>query len=351
VLKHKLKMTLKRHVARYGLSTGAWRAANALSRKGRITLLTLHCVGYPEGTDYLPSYMKLHEKAFDDLLGRLAAAFDVISLHEALDRLAGGARGRNAVVVTLDDGYRDNYTHALPILKKHGVPATVFLETAAVDRRSLSWIQKFFFVDKQRGSEYIAHEYAHRTKDPHVASKLSSAAFTSDNVEYALKKILKYEVDATERESIFDDLFKALGGEDPALLDGAYLNWDEVRAMAEEGVTIGCHTMNHPILSTLTKEEARLEIREAKRLIEEKCGFEVDTFAYPWGRSWDFNDDTIEVLKEEGFVCGLAMDETSTIPGTHDAYRLSRFPLPEQLDLADLLAQASGLYAWFGGCF
>ncbi|MFH1998141.1 MAG: hypothetical protein ABIK28_00605, partial [Planctomycetota bacterium] len=85
--KHKLKVSLKKAAAQAGYTTGLWRVANRFSRKGRITVLTLHCVGSPDATEFLPSYMKLSEAFFDRLLSYLARYFDVIHLEEALARL------------------------------------------------------------------------------------------------------------------------------------------------------------------------------------------------------------------------------------------------------------------------
>jgi peptidoglycan/xylan/chitin deacetylase (PgdA/CDA1 family) len=332
-----------------GFATGAWRLANRCCRRGRITILTLHCVGFPEGTGHLPPYMKLAEADFDALLGRLRRSFEMISLKEAVRRLDAREGGANAVVITLDDGYLDNRTHALPILERHQVPATIFLEAGALDRRGMSWIHKFFFVDRQKGSGFFAAEYARRTEDAALARRITQAASFEGNVEYAIKKVLKYEADRVERDRISHDIFESLGGNEEKILEGAYLSWDDVKSMADRGVSFGCHTMSHPILSTLTKEEARLEILEARKLIESKGGVEVDTFAYPWGRGWDFNEETVQVLKEEGFVCGLAMDERSALPDRHDLYNLSRYPLAEGLSTADILAEASGLHGLFFG--
>lgn len=354
MLKHKLKMGLKNTVARGGYATGLWRFANRVSRKGRITILTLHCVGSPSGTEFLPTYMKLSEELFDRLLSDLARGFDVIPLDEALARLADPSQcdRKNAVVITLDDGYKDNLTHALPILKKYNMPATVFLEAGAVDRQSLTWIHKFFYLRRYKGPAHIADEYMRGTSDEKRAEKLREArAGPKEQLEYQIKRLLKYDIDHEERERIFENAFVEAGGDAQKLLDEAYLTWDEVSTMAEQGISFGCHTMNHPILSTLSKEDARQEIVGARTLIKEKTGIDAHTFAYPWGRNWDFNDETIDVLKEEGFSCGLVMDNSSLFPGKCDFFRLGRYPILSELNIEDVFAQCSGIYDWFGSKF
>ena len=214
--KHRVKMGLRAGISRWGFRTGLWRLANRRGRSGRITILTLHCVGHPEATDYLPGYMKLAERDFDDLLAFLVRHFEVIDLAEAVRRLGRGEGGRNAVVLTLDDGYRDNYTHAYPLLRKHGVPATIFLEGAAVDRRGLSWINKYFFVDHVKDPAHLATRFAERLKTPGIAEKLARAVSGGGNVEYAVKRILKYEADEAERDRIMDALFREAGATRPA---------------------------------------------------------------------------------------------------------------------------------------
>jgi len=348
MLKHRLKIGLRRAVAKFGYAFGAWKLANK-NGCSRVTILTLHCVGFPEGTDYLPSYMKLSEDDFDSLLDRLAISFEMVDLNEALRRLSSKEKNANSIVITLDDGYKDNYTYAYPILKKRGIPFTVFLEAGAVNRTHLSWINKYFFIDKARGSSYFAGRYAQKCGDKALSMKLAEVVSAEGNVEYGVKKIIKYDVDSVERDRITDEIFKEAGGNEQKILDGAYLSWDEVKKMAKNGVSFGCHTVTHPILSRLTKEEARKEIVDSTKLIKENAGVDVESFAFPWGRAWDYNKETIEILKEEGFSCGLAMDETSAVPGSCDRFNLSRYPLAEGFSIADILAEASGLYGLFGG--
>ncbi|MFH2001549.1 MAG: polysaccharide deacetylase family protein, partial [Planctomycetota bacterium] len=246
-------------------------------------------------------------------------------------------------------GYKDNMTHALPLLRKYGLPATIFLEAEAVDRRGLTWIHKFFFLRRYKGSRHIASEYIRMTQDAKLAQQLRAAlSGPEESLEYTVKRLLKYDADAGDRGRLFDTMFRAAGGNEQELLDNAYLSWDDVRAMAGQGISFGCHTLSHPILSSLTRDEARHEISGARRLIREKAGIDAGTFAYPWGRVWDFTSETVELLKEEGFLCAMIMDDASLFPGCCDFFRLSRYPVLSDLNLADILAQASGLYGWFG---
>lgn len=343
-MKHRIKTVLRNLAARGGTALGLWRLVNRALRCGRITILALHCVGRPPETAYMPDYMKIPEEALDRLLGRLRGAFDIIDLPEALRRLEGGGRDRNALVLTLDDGYKDNRTRGLPLLARHGVPAVVFPEVGAVDRQGLGWIHKFFFVNHAKGIDAFAAEYARRTGDPAVSRRLAGAAARGGNLEYVVKRILKYEVDPVERDRIAHELFVAAGGDEEAILEAVYLDWKDVADLAGEGVTFGCHTVTHPILSALDRAEAKIEITEARRLLRARAGIETDLFAYPWGRAWDFNVETVTVLQEEGFRCGLTAEGRSVVPGRCDLFSLSRVPLATGFSSAALLAEATGIY-------
>ena len=344
MLKHRIKTTLRKTAAGGGSALGLWRVFNTLFRGSRITILALHCVGHPEATAFLPPYMKVSEDELDRLLARLRSSFEFISLPEALTRLEEGARTRNAMVITLDDGYKDNRTCAVPVLARHKVPATVFPEAGALERRALGWIHKFFFVNHVKGCAFFAREYARRTADRNAARRLEGAEARAGNLEYVMKRILKYEADPVERERITDALFTGAGGDEEAILEALYLDWKDVSDLAEEGITFGCHTVTHPILSSLSRAEARLEITEARRLMRTRAGVDTDLFAYPWGRSWDFNDETVDLLRGEGFRCGLTAEGRSVTPGRWDPFRLSRYPLAGGFPLPDLLAEASGVF-------
>ena len=91
------------------------------------------------------------------------------------------------------------------------------------------------------------------------------------------------------------------------------LTWDHVRIMHENDISFGSHTVTHPILSRVPISRARTELCISKRVIEEKLGCPVKTFAYPNGKEEDFNETTKLLLKEAGYICAL-----TTIFGTNE---------------------------------
>lgn len=175
--------------------------------------------------------------------------------------------------ITFDDGYRNNFLHAFPILRAGGVPATFFLTGDFVDKKIPLWTDRLEFVLRRE--------------------KVS--------VDQKIRARLK-NYSSAERQKFLDQLENKAGAKLELTPDSPYapLSWPEIQTMAEAGMTFGAHTMSHPILSRLSREEQRRELTEAKKLIERKLGA-CPHFAYPNGQTGDWNQDTLELLRELGW--------------------------------------------------
>jgi peptidoglycan/xylan/chitin deacetylase (PgdA/CDA1 family) len=229
--------------------------------------------------------------------------FSVLPLAE----LAALARARelppNAVSVTFDDGYRDNFTHAFPVLVELGLRATIFLVTDAVDKNALIWHDRVF-------------DALHRTRERTLSFDGASLALeTPADRQRALARVLGVLRSSTpsDRDRSIESLIADLQVGPPP--DGAWdkLRWDEVRRMAAGGIDFGAHTLDHPILKHVDVDEARRQIRGSKERIEHELGAPVTTFAYPNGRAIDFDESTRRILEEEGFSCAV-----TTVGGAND---------------------------------
>jgi peptidoglycan/xylan/chitin deacetylase (PgdA/CDA1 family) len=91
------------------------------------------------------------------------------------------------------------------------------------------------------------------------------------------------------------------------------LSWDEIRTMQQHNISFGSHTVTHPILSKISAEEIRTELQCSKETIEKQLGVPIRTFAYPVGRTEDFNGEVKTMLQEAGYVCAV-----TTIPGPNE---------------------------------
>jgi len=343
-MKHRIKKLLRKVVAVFAHHTrlrGLFR-----SSRGGAPVLMFHNVGYPEATDYLPDHMKIAEDKLERLLGLLASAgYETITMTQLVDRLEAGENPRNQVVLTFDDGYRDNHELLLPILQRCGATATVFVQTGPM-KGVLNWLHHYFWVLHRVGPQKLASLIADQLTRPHLRTDLTDLPDGDEQAEYAMKQLLKYEVGIDERDRILERIFLDLGGNDAELAKAVYLSPDECRALDECGVEIGAHTENHLILSSLDATRQRLEIEGSLRTLESWLGHGVPAFAYPYGRSWDYNDETLKILEELDFrsaitaMPGLNGPETSRL-------ELRRIAVNQESPLAEVMCEVDGVFDWF----
>lgn len=283
-------------------------AVLALTAPTRFLVLTYHRVN-DEGH---PFFGGVPLGLFRRQMETVWRLFSVLPLEELVRRSREGPVPRNGLAITFDDGYRDNFANAFPILRDLDLPATIFLVPDAIDADPLLWHDRVF--DAFHRSAEDALEFEGR-KLP-----LATLAERKRSLRVVLSRL------RSSNPEIRDAFIESVLGEldlkpDP---DGfAKLTWDQVRSMGRAGISFGAHTLDHPILSRVSPGEARRQVSESKRRIEAELGVEVTAFAYPNGSASDFDAGTEKIVEEEGF--GFAL---TTVPGANDArtppFRLHR---------------------------
>jgi len=346
-LKHGLKKGLRRTlVGLNGLGLG-WLLRRLGFAKGAGIVMT-HCVGYVPETDYLPPDMKTSTEKIEAMLKALSRrGMRCVTVREVVEALDRGEDAKDLLAFTMDDGYRDNFTEAMPLLKRYGASGTVFVESRAVDERSVSWMHRYFLVCRVKDERWFAEEYARRTRDEPTKEKLLAAleGGSSHGALYDLKRVLKYDADREDRERTSREILEAAGRSEDEL-SRAYLEWAEIEEMDEAGIEFGAHTIHHEILSRLDEDEKRREIAESTRILREHVKAPVTTFAYPFGRPWDYDDGCFEILREVGYRCSCAAIDGTNDPET-DRWQLRRLPLNDDIPLADILAEIDGTLPLF----
>ncbi len=332
-IRHQLKRALRELYARCLYHSGAHALLDRLMPR-RLLVLAGHCVASAANAPLGPN-MRIGAAELEALLAWFAKRYEVLDVGRALERLGQPGR-RSLVALTMDDGYKDNRAQLLPILERLGLSATLYLESAPLDLRQVNWTHKFFWVLERTGTRRFAELYAARAGDERtrrlLAGELSS---------YQLKRVLKYEAAPAERTRLVDELFREQGGDERALCEQLYLTWDEVRELDRAGVEIGAHTVRHEILARLAPEEAEREIAGSKAALERGLGHPVRSFAYPFGRRWDYHAAAKESARRSGFASA-----TTTHAGTNradsDRYELRRVMIDEHTRLHLLAAEACG---------
>jgi peptidoglycan/xylan/chitin deacetylase (PgdA/CDA1 family) len=272
-------------------ASGGLGAARWLNRR-RLRILMYHRFGDREATARQCAHIRAH--------------YTPVSLTQAAGWLADGGWPDNALVVTVDDGYRDFYQVAFPVFREYGIPATVYLVSEFIDGRQWLW------VDRVRWS-YLnsASPLGSREERLAAARKAIEAAKLMPN---------------HERLAWLDCVPTELGVRPPEQAPPEFeaMRWDEVREAARNGMEFGAHTVTHPILSRVSgSAEMRGEIEGSKRRIEEELGGGVEHFCYPNGSERDFTGEAVEVVRAAGFRTATTTTLGIVSPGD-DALRLRR---------------------------
>ncbi len=287
-------------------------------KKGRKPLVLLnHRVLDIDDPEMLYSIhgMTITPAVLEAQLNFLRKRFKILSagrLQELLEK--GMPLPRRSVLIAFDDGWRDNYINALPILKAAGVPAIIFITVGLVETGDMVWFNKAIMIFKSGKMEpgKIMSIVRSICKDPALPAELPEdiVGFVDMLKPYNIKVI----------NEVLDRLFK-----ESCLENNGYANyrnilsWDEIAEMKLAGIEFGSHGMSHGILPLLGSEDIKWELAESKRIMEDKLGITIDAFAYPNG---DYNPEIIDITREAGYKCAFG-----TEIGAKDAYK-NRFTLP-----------------------
>lgn len=250
---------------------------------------------------------------FDAHVRALSRFFNILPLTDAVDRLATGTLPPRAVSITFDDGYRDNYTNALPVLKKYGARATFFVATDFLDGGRM-WNDTVIEALRNAPESSLDLEDLKLGVWPVQTPGQKLAAVDG------LLAQLKYLQPAQRLETV-DALAARIGAPLP---DDLMMQPDEVRGLFEQGMEIGGHTVSHPILSRLDDAVAQQEISTGRAALQDLTGAPVDAFAYPNGKPGsDYEKRHVEMVRQAGFRMAVTTGWGCVGPET-DPYQLGR---------------------------
>jgi len=236
----------------------------------------------------------------------------LVTLSEAVDRLREATPlAEDLAVITFDDGTHGNYETAWPVLKEEEIRATIFATTGFLDGAELWFDLARRCLEAARGIQL---------PKPMVGelAAVLGRDWTTGDPEAAVERL---KVLPPEERDAFLARFRAAC---PLLPPPRVpLTWDQVREMHAAGIEIGCHTVSHPILSTLPPVRQEEEITRARLRIAEEIGEAPTLFAYPNGAAGDYDDATQSILRRTGFAAACTTLRGSNRPGC-DLYQLKR---------------------------
>ena len=225
----------------------------------------------------------------------LATNFNVLPLHEALVAMRENRLPSRAVCITFDDGYRSTHDIALPILKRLGLSATVFVTTGFLDAGSM-WNDRI--VDAVR----ILPEGSLDLRSLGLGSRVVGGLLAREKLLREIDDKCKY-MNNEKRSDLIATLEKIAGSVPQS---SGMLTREMVAKLAHEGIEIGGHTVTHPILTKLSDDAAHYEIFENKRVLEEIVGKPLRLFAYPNGKvGMDFDQRHVKMVAEAGYTAAF----------------------------------------------
>jgi peptidoglycan/xylan/chitin deacetylase (PgdA/CDA1 family) len=227
---------------------------------------------------------------FEQQVRLLEREFDVIAPVE-LEAAVRGVGGRY-VMLTFDDGYRDNFTEAFPVLRAHGLPATFFVTTRFLDTRRIAWWDEIaWIVHAAEGRELWARPWMERPLSVEPAAQQVTVR-TLINLCASLPQ--------EAQEALLDALGEAAdtGRHRPAR--DFWMTWDQIRELRAAGMHIGGHSVSHPQLAALSMDDQHREITGCQARLEAELGEPMRYFSYPFGGRESFAESTQEILASSG---------------------------------------------------
>lgn len=292
------------------------------------TILMYHSISEPS-SDRIHRSIVVSPATFEFQMAYLASRAKVIPLEEyVVARREGTSLEHSSVIITFDDGYKDNFTNAFPVLAKYGLPATFFVSTEYIGTGRVKWEDRLNAMVRRSPAAAVSVK-VEPTGEP-VQFDLTGEAQRGKAVNRMIRTLGGLPSSARRQalEQLDQQLEEAVDfpkGED------LMLSWDEIREMAVvPGISFGAHGASHCRLSQLSSEAIDGEIGGSKREIEREIQAPVSHFSYPYGEPSDFDQSSVEALKAHGFHCAI-----TTVYGTNDTrtdpFRLKRIGVPNQV--------------------
>jgi peptidoglycan/xylan/chitin deacetylase (PgdA/CDA1 family) len=283
----------------------------AVGRGPRLSILIFHRV-LPKADPLLPG--EPSAAAFEERMRWLASGFRVMPLLEASRRLRDGSLPNNAACITFDDGYADNATIAAPILARLRLSATFFIATGFLDGGRM-WNDTVIEAVRSCPDGLFDLEAIG------CGSWSCTDAASRVAAINGLLNQLKY-LPQTERQAKVDAIADAVGLDARSDL---MMTRQQVRELRRYGMSIGAHTVSHPILTKLSLAEARSEIVDGRLDLEETLKERVKVFAYPNGKpDRDYDATHVALVRELNFDAAVSTS-WGVSDRRSDRYQLARF--------------------------
>jgi peptidoglycan/xylan/chitin deacetylase (PgdA/CDA1 family) len=252
-----------------------------------------------------PGYVSSDQ--FEWQLKRIKNKFNVLSLIQLTELINAKQKvPKNTIVITIDDGYKNFYDFAYPLLKKYNIPATFFVTTGFINGDLWLWPDQLKWL------------LSNRIKSPKTLILLTKEFIFLSDEQANWQQINDFclSVDDQNKLKVIKELAILLAVELPNTPPEQYApcSWDELKEMQNNGIEIGGHTVTHPSLGQVTLKQAQYEIEQSRQCMDHQLGEMGRTFCYPNGQPSDYSSEIKKLVENAGYK--------SAVTAFNDVYNL-----------------------------
>lgn len=281
-----------------------------------------------------PQIKGLDTSLFRQQLDFFKDQFCVVRMEQVIDAATnGGTLPENALLLTFDDGYIDNYTFALPLLEEYGfqgsffIPGKTFMEHRLLDVNKIHYIlasediktilPKLF----ERLNHYRGTEYCFPANEELFSTYAEESRFDNKETIF-VKRVLQTALPERVRNKISSDLFRScVGISEEKLAYELYMTEEQIRTMKRHGMFIGLHGYDHYWLGNLSADEMKADIDKALDAMDPFIDRRAWVMNYPYG---DYNDCVLDYVAHKGACIGLTTEVSPAFIGTDHPLKLPR---------------------------
>lgn len=336
---------------------GAIGMLESLPRKPQLMVINYHRIGNSTMTDLDPGVFSTDSNGLDSHIKALRRRFTFISPSEALDVVEMRVTPKEPLLLlTFDDGYRDNLTQAYPVLESNGLKAIFFVVTSYLESPQVPWWDRL-----ARLVRAIAARNSSTTVAMPDNRKLEITPF---NLQHSIRQVLACfkTCNPSEQQKFEIVLIKLAGTDSPEIRTTDYpgkdsvgisdsdlmMTWGDVKTLHSAGMTIGAHSHTHRILSSLDKASQHDEIRSSKRILENHLNSQIDFLAFPDGKRETFNSETMREAQDAGFRAAFSFYGGTNLAGNIRPFDIRRSSIAHHASAVRLRIECARLGSVFG---
>ncbi len=295
-----LKLNVKKIVGSVFYYSGIIKCLKWFNNSASI-ILAYHRI-LPQGsTDitFIQPGMYVTVEAFEKHMHYISQHYQVISL----ENLTCSPTPKNTCIVTFDDGWADNFTYAFPILRRYGIPATVFISTNMIETNNWPWTDRISYYIHTSNIYHFVNimENAFQKQSRDIFKVINLTRDKKNIVEDILNYMKK--LDHRTLITLMTFIDHSMSQQLEVLnMKRPWLTWNEIIEMSHNNISFGAHTHNHIILTKVSLDNAREEMLLSKEILSQKIRKPVHSFSYPNG---SYNEKITASVQECGFDIGV----------------------------------------------